>query len=806
MKHLITLVLIIAILFAFSPRMIQAEGPLPLAAYPRPPHDNGTGIHWAPTLFAQPVDMVDHFLAEVTAMDFKWVKIVQGDTPKLEHEYLIKRLVEQGIMPVLRLYQSMNQPYRYLGEIVTLGVPAGVYYYELYNEPNLSGQAGGWEPGESISIKRIVDLWIPAAEAVSEAGGFPSLPALAPGGDYDDTQFLRDFLVEIKSRNRLRLLDRAWLPLHNYFLNHPVDYPYDEVNLRSVPLSQEEIGARGLTAEQVEQINLARRNAHLPRSQGGYYIGDNIYEDSNSFLKFQAYARIVEQECGFLIPIITTEGGAILGSSEDPRYPPINESDLVQRTLAAFEYMRSQAPPYYFAFMPWLLANRAGNSLEAAWEGAAWYKEDGSTLPIVPALKQRAQATGTASQRLASLAQPALVTATPKPGNRQVFHVPDLAAVMRPSTPADAYYPLPMLDADANPPLKQQEYEVLVVGNEVVELWLLPDLGGRIVRLSDKRAGDDVVPLADHLELRQVQPSAYRLEGGLAWLYPSSKLPLVDSIAWQVDNSIAPSPTAARLTCTEARSHTKLALDVSVAEDGSVSLQMVASNPNPEPRLVELGLMAAANSLQLAWDLPGQTSLPPGGSYTWHLTWRPGTAAQPRPSRAAGQPVALVTPVPAHDATTSVPQPQIPATPEPPVVPTVAVPQADTRRNLKWDERLTDLGITLASRSEARWRLVEAAYEDETQSGGTHNVFIRLLDQNGKPFAPSDDKAWIAWEDGRQILEPKETDLGYLADFPMYGPLGAYSVGVGNDSDTLSGLGLPANRHVNYWLTFQRQF
>jgi len=808
-KRLLTLALCVGLLLPVWPQRAAAEGPMPLSAYPRPANDNGTGIHWAPTLFGQPTDMVEHYLAESKAMDFTWVKLIQGDAPKLEHEYLIRRLVENGIMPVLRVYRPWNEPYEHLAELVRLGLPAGVHYYELYNEPNLAGQSGGWRPGESISVQRLVDLWIPSAEAVAQAGGLPGLPALAPGGDYDDLLFLRDFLRELKGRGRLDLLYNAWLPLHNYFLNHPIDYPYDEVNLSSTPLAQEEIARRGLTTEQVEAINLARRNSRLPRDQGGYYVGDTIYADSNGFLKFQAYAAILEQECGFIVPIITTEGGAIVGSAEDPRYPAVGEADLVERTVAAFDYMRTQAPPYYFAFMPWLLANRAGGSLEAAWEGAAWYKEDGTTLPVVAALKDDNETFGhSLPQSLSAaettpVAQPTPMATATQAGRRQSFQAPDLAELSQVSTPADSRYPHASLPKSASPTSRPREMAVLVVGNESAEVWLLPELGGRIVRLNDKRSGSDPLPLPAELSLRRLSDNAYFVDGGLSWLYPSPANPLVDAEAWQVDSA---GPGTARLSFYEPRSRTGLSLSITVSESGSVAIELTANNPNDESRLVELGVASPAGSLFMP-DAPARVSLAPGGSHTWRLVPSnspPATDPQPTVTP-SGKPVALVTPVPAMTPTPGVPQAATPVLPATPGVPTPAAPEEPTANGLNWDPRLDDLGISLIARPSARWRLVVAQYEDETQSGGQHHIFVRLLDREGRPLAESEESAWVAWPDGRQSLTAKDASAGFYADFPMYAVLGNYSVGVGGDSDTLQGLGLPSKHHVNYRLTFQRQ-
>ncbi|MCB0209421.1 MAG: hypothetical protein KDJ52_08830 [Anaerolineae bacterium] len=355
-----------------------------LAQYPRPVGDNGRGAHYSPTIMGQPTNQVDFFIDELLAMNMKWVKLMQGDIPKVEHQYLIEQLVANDIEPVLRVYKPYNEPYEHLGALVANALPMGVHYFELYNEPNIGGFPGGWRDGEAISVERMLDLWIPAAEAIQHAGGYPGLPTLAVGGDYDDMLFLKTFLDGLVDRQRTKLLEQAWLPLHNYFLNHPFDYPNDPVNLNSIPLGAAEISDRNLTPSQVDTINSARANAQQP---GGYYVGSTVHEDSNGFRKFEAYAKIFHDRFGYYIPIITTEGGPIAGDNQDPRYPPITNDDVTKLTLQAYHAMLDEAPAYYFAFMPWLLANKAGGHWDNAWEDAAWYKLDGTTLPVVDALK-----------------------------------------------------------------------------------------------------------------------------------------------------------------------------------------------------------------------------------------------------------------------------------------------------------------------------------------------------------------------------------------------------------------------------------
>lgn len=361
----------------------------PLAEYPRPEGDNGRGLHGSPTNQALPKAVVDYFVPELRAMNIKWFKFLQDDAPAVTDPYLIEQLTAHGIEPVMRVYQPFNDPYQHLPELVPQAVKLGVHYFELYNEPNVAGPAGGWSEGEPINVERVVDLWLAAAQEVHAAGGRPSLPPLAGGGTLDDTFFLRQFLAGVRARGQAEVLPGSWLALHNYFLNHPLDYPTDPVNVDDVPLTEAEIAGRGLTPEQVEAINHARRIAKLPRDQGGFWVGNTLDEDSNAFRKFDAYAAIFYRRFGYYLPIIGTEGGAIIGAAEDPRYPPVREADLTTLTLAAYHTVLDDAPPYFFAQTPWLMANKAGEHPDERFEQAAWYKDRaGTALPVVEALKK----------------------------------------------------------------------------------------------------------------------------------------------------------------------------------------------------------------------------------------------------------------------------------------------------------------------------------------------------------------------------------------------------------------------------------
>jgi hypothetical protein len=360
----------------------------PLAAYPHPVDDNGRGLHGSPTNQPLPKEVVDYFVPELRAMNIKWFKFLQDDAAEVADPYLIEQLVANGIEPILRVYKPFNDPYEHLSELVPKAAALGVHYFELYNEPNVASPAGGWRDGEPINVERIVDRWILAAREVQAARGYPSLPPLAGGGTMDDMVFLREFLAGVRARGQADLLPGSWLAVHNYFLNHPLDYPTDPVNVNDVPLTEAEITERGLTPEQVEAINHARSIAKLPREQGGFWVGNTIDEDSNAFRKFDAYAKIFYRRFGYYLPVIGTEGGAIIGAAEDPRYPPVRVEDLTTLTLEAYHAMLDTASPYFLAHTSWLMANQAAEHSDERFEQAAWYKDrQGTMLPVVEALK-----------------------------------------------------------------------------------------------------------------------------------------------------------------------------------------------------------------------------------------------------------------------------------------------------------------------------------------------------------------------------------------------------------------------------------
>ncbi len=227
---------------------------------PRPAGDNGRGVHWIPTLRSSP-EVVDRFVAEAVRMGMKWVVFLNDNARIGDNDYLVKRLVENGIMPVMRVYTDGLQPIEGdLAAMVRHYVSLGVPYFQLYNEPNLLLETKGQPPDPA----RYVDLWLPAARQVIAGGGYPGLGALSPQGEFDDRLYLSRVLDELLRRGEGELLNHTWLAVHNY-------------------------------------------------------TGPRPLSDPDGFLRFRQYEAIMRAKLGRCLPMIGTEGGTHLGPGVDQR-------------------------------------------------------------------------------------------------------------------------------------------------------------------------------------------------------------------------------------------------------------------------------------------------------------------------------------------------------------------------------------------------------------------------------------------------------------------------------------------------------
>ncbi|HZD10894.1 MAG TPA: hypothetical protein VE553_06090 [Candidatus Binatia bacterium] len=226
-----------------------ADEVIPVEAFPRPPGDNGWGIHWIPTVKQDP-GVVDRFVSEVMRMHIKWVVFLNDGTNIGDNDYLVDRLVAQGIMPVMRVYRSTITPHDGdLGAMVRHYRARGVYYFQIYNEPNVNDENHQGFANPNLYAR----VWADEARLIVANGGLPGFGALSPGGAYDHYAFLDRTLRAIKYNGDAGMLNRAWLSVHNYHGTRALDDPdgfllfrnYDEIIRSHLQRSMPIIGTEG---------------------------------------------------------------------------------------------------------------------------------------------------------------------------------------------------------------------------------------------------------------------------------------------------------------------------------------------------------------------------------------------------------------------------------------------------------------------------------------------------------------------------------------------------------------------------------
>jgi hypothetical protein len=250
---------------------------MPLSSFPVPPGNNGRGVHWIPTVSQTP-DVVDKFVAEAAQMGMKWVLFLNEGANIGANDYLVQRLKETGIEPMMRIYTPGLAPVDGdIKEMVSHYTQLGINYFQLYNEPNLMVETGGQYP----NVDQYLDLWVPAAQQVLAGGGLPGLGALSPQGEMDDRDYLRQTLEKLKARGQAGVLNKSWLAMHNYTGPRPMEDPDGFMRFR-----------------QYDTIIRAALGRQMPiiGTEGGTHITEHVSEAQQVAMVTDAYKYMENRE------------------------------------------------------------------------------------------------------------------------------------------------------------------------------------------------------------------------------------------------------------------------------------------------------------------------------------------------------------------------------------------------------------------------------------------------------------------------------------------------------------------------------
>ncbi len=289
----------------------------------------------------------------------------------ISDEYVtdMRILRERNITPIVRLWRPRfgagepEEKQRYYEAYIQ----AGCQWFELYNEPNLDVE---WPEGVLPDYKNIEGIvaplmtnWLRWAEWIVERGCYPAFPALseAIGRHYDAIGWLRAMLTFLgdKYYERFRAVaaNGLWCATHPYIYNH--FYQEDGSPTRARPPERQRADEGGWHFEYpYDPISQADKPGVTtisgpPSAPNGDPIG--LIGMGDAFMRL-----FREWFGGGAIPVVGTEGGiypvpksAAEFHQLDKRYPGYNAFSHGEATVAMFNWIATQAPPWFFGVALW---------------------------------------------------------------------------------------------------------------------------------------------------------------------------------------------------------------------------------------------------------------------------------------------------------------------------------------------------------------------------------------------------------------------------------------------------------------------
>lgn len=304
----------------------------------------------------------------MVAQGMGWAKLVS-----LEDDYvnLALELQSYNITPVIRIYRQYwgaNPMDGTLERQFRSYLQQGLKWFEFYNEPNLSIE---WPPGTPYDpmntvgvIKPLCDNWLAWAEMVASYGAYPGFLALSDaGGGWENTiTWINQsclYMYENHYNRFLNILNNGfWVNTHPYILNHfyqeapggdPLnaripaaqnyseggwhfEYPYD-------PICQATDPGRTVWGE----------TPQVPLGDVHGLLGSGI-----------AWLERLHDLFGTgILPVFGSEGGLWPLPEHnqtlqlDRRYPGFTWESHAHATVAMFDWIVEQAPPWMFGVALW---------------------------------------------------------------------------------------------------------------------------------------------------------------------------------------------------------------------------------------------------------------------------------------------------------------------------------------------------------------------------------------------------------------------------------------------------------------------
>jgi len=342
-----------------------------MSKFPFPRINTRIGVHYFQDAVHYRTTNLRNWVPELHALGVSWLTL-HAPNDRAIPEAFLKGLLDQNIEPILQFKMPIDDPQPLEDSITLFSTYArwGVNYIVLFDRPNSRAAWSATDWTQIDLVERFLDRYIPYAVSALQAGLIPVFPPLEPGGDYWDTAFLKTSLHAIKRRGQQEIIDNLIVGAY--------------ANARQRPITWGRGGPQ-----------------RWPKTQP--YTSTSSSEDQCGFYIFDWYIPIIESVTQKPATIIMFEAGARLNEINAGNITKLDLDDHTLRNLSLIEAVASEkikksnnserksshtiidpVPPQVISSNFWLLSAALNNPHLPN----AWYKPDGTTLPVVEAVNK----------------------------------------------------------------------------------------------------------------------------------------------------------------------------------------------------------------------------------------------------------------------------------------------------------------------------------------------------------------------------------------------------------------------------------
>ncbi len=351
------------------------------------------GLHWTPSPYHAHANLT-WVLDKCKQMNLGWITLLDdGGGSSLQPSVfyggksIIDMLLERNIIPVVRIFAPVNAKFDSRMEDTTKRlVERSVKYIFFLNEPEVGATEWGEHGKPKDWVKVVTRSSVDFAYKAMKLGAYPGLWATTTHMFPDENgNIINPLLVYMTQQERDDIFKNGlgWWPIHNYPKNHPVDYPYDAVNLHCAKMQHDEylwrLNEVDETYRKTQHLwvfdDYQVDKSHINFVRNLYNPNATIDTDNTCFRMYQGMNRILhEADLMEYVPLISTEIGPCTGERDDGRYARVTPQEQIRMISAMDREIKNV--PNYFGMCFWLAGCQRLNTITAdSFEDQGWWTD-----------------------------------------------------------------------------------------------------------------------------------------------------------------------------------------------------------------------------------------------------------------------------------------------------------------------------------------------------------------------------------------------------------------------------------------------